>query len=528
MNPLAVEYIALSARQRLTLPINYSHNLGSLFRSVANSNHESTTSRRTSFDSGGSTLCFDSQPSHTSRDLGSEKSPGMTTYYHYDSDGRVTASTSSPGAGICTGSPLASDAYERQGDVVGAFLARRSMIYPASGAPEAQEVYGSSFYPAVAASKSGVDGESIDQSHPLSDGDEGSSYTASSSPKASHTLGWAGWASQSGVPRPYTNPEYIRHLHSLLNLLPYLQPERKLNALNGPVVDIIEQDTGFALAYQVPKKMLVLFLGRKVVNKFIRTVHREDDENWKGAPTSQEMNLPRGVASQASVKILVAWMFRACQYQTMGTMKQIRIPRNTFAACSLARTMELFELHKDALRVDHYIAATHFTRPIFASELETLWNCFGKGSRYVYAAINVVGRRLRAFDVGSTGEDSLGIDADMLAMLKEHPDLGARVRDPKLNEQHRPYFSTQWIKRLNDKKHDNRDRKFDETYNHPSEPSSRDSWNEEPAEGFKGEPQPLGLETTARKLAVLRIVPETIDPARTDVQRCSESNDNAS
>jgi hypothetical protein len=527
MNPLAVEYIALSARQRLTLPINYSHNLGSSTRSVANSNPDSTTSRRTSFDSGGSTLCFDSQPLHTSRDLGSEKSPGMTTYYHYDSDGRVTASTSSPAAGICTGSPLASDAYERQGDVVGAFLARRSMIYPASGAPEAREVYGSSFYPAVAPSKSGVDGESVDQSHRLSDGDEGSSYTASSSPKASHTLGWAGWASQSGVRQPYTNPEYIRHLHSLQNLLPYLQPERKLNALNGPVVDIIEQDTGFALAYQVPKKMLVLFLGRKVVNKFIRTIHREDDENWKGAPTSQEMNLPKGVASQASMKILVAWMFRACQYQTMGTMKQIRIPRNTFAACSLARTMELFELHKDALRVDHYIAATHFARPIFASELETLWNCLGKGSRYVYAAINVVGRRLRAFDAGSTGEDSLGIDANMLAMLKEHRDLEARVRDLKLNEQYRPYFSTQWIKRLNDKQHDNRDRRFDKTYNHPSEPSSRDFRHETLAEGSKEEPQPLGLRTTARKFAVLRIVPETIDLAKTDVQRCSESNEDA-
>jgi hypothetical protein len=186
--------------------------------------------------------------------------------------------------------------------------------------------------------------------------------------------------------------------------------------------------------------------------------------------------------------------------------------------------MELFELHKDALQVDRYIAATHFARPIFASELETLWNCLGKGSRYVYAAINVVGRRLRAFDAGSTGEDSPGIDADMLAMLKEHPDLEARVRDPKLNEQHRPYFSTQWIERLHDKKH----RKIDETYYHPSEPSSRDSRDEELAEGFKEEPQPLGLRTTARKFAVLRIVPETIDPAKTDVQRCSESNEDAS
>jgi hypothetical protein len=190
--------------------------------------------------------------------------------------------------------------------------------------------------------------------------------------------------------------------------------------------------------------------------------------------------------------------------------------------------MELFELHKDALRVDHYIAATHFARPIFARELETLWNCLGKGSRYVYAAINVVGRRLRAFDAGSTGEDTLGIDAGMLAMLKEHPDLEARVRDPELNEQHRPYFSAQWIKRLNDKKHENRDRKFDETYNHPSAPSSRDFRDEKLAEGFKEEPQPLGLRTTARKFAVLRIVPETIDPAKADVKKCSESNEDAS
>jgi hypothetical protein len=116
----------------------------------------------------------------------------------------------------------------------------------------------------------------------------------------------------------------------------------------------------------------------------------------------------------------------------------------------------------------------------------------------------------------------------MLAMLREHPDLEARVRDSKLNEQHRPYFSTQWIERLNDKKHDNRDRKFDKTYNHPSEPSSRDFRDEELAEGFKEEPQPLGVRTTARKFAILRIVPETIDPAKTDVQRCLESNEDSS
>ncbi|KAG9195754.1 hypothetical protein G6011_00875 [Alternaria panax] len=445
----------------------------------------------------------------------------MTTYYHYDLDGKVRVSNPYPAAGVSTTGPLVADAYERQGDIVGAFLARRGMKYPAPGVSGVQQSYGHSYHPPMAASKGSVDGEPIGQSHQPNDGDEYSGYTASSSPEVSDTLGWAGWASHSGVPRPYPNPEDIRHLHTLQNLLPYLQPERKLNALDGPVVDIVEQDTGATIAYQVPKKMLVLFLGRKLVNKFIRTTQREDNSNWRGAPTCQVMALPKGAASQAAMKILIAWMFRACQYQTMGSMRQIRIPKNTFVACSLARTMELFELHKDALRVDHYIATTGFVRPIFAVELETLWNCLGKESRYVYAAINVVGRRLRAFDAGSTSREFMGIDEDMLAMLKEYADLEARVRDPELNEQHRPCFSTEWIKRLDDKQHENRHQKLDESTKHPDKFSSKDLEDEQPARDLEEEPESVELETTARKLAILRTVPETTEPVTGDPQRHS-------
>ena len=446
----------------------------------------------------------------------------MTTFYHYDSNGAVTASTPYPAAEMSTCGPLVADAYEQQGDVVGAFLARRGMAYPAPGAPETQHYYGPSYHPSIAAFKGGVDSESVNRSYQSSDGDEKSGYTGSPPHGASNTPGWAGWASFSAMPRPYSNPEDVRHLHTLQSLLPYLQPERKLNALNGLVVDIVEQDTGVVLAYQVPKKMLVLFLGRRVVNRFIRTIHREDDENWRGAPVCQEMNLPRGVSSQAAMKALIAWMFRACQYQTMGSMKQIRIPKNTFVACSLAQTMELFELHKDALRVDHYIAENHFVRPIFAVELETLWNCLSKESRYVYAAIKVVGQRICESQTDSPGRETLSNNADMLAMLKEYPGLEARVRDPKLNEQYRPSFNTKWIKRMSDKENDRRKQKSREPRDSPSKSPLERSKNDQSIKNLGEVQQEADLETPARKFAVLRIVPETAKPAISDTWKDAE------
>jgi hypothetical protein len=323
--------------------------------------------------------------------------------------------------------------------------------------------------------------------------------------------------------RPYPNPEDIRHLHTLQSLLPYLQPERRLNALGGPLLDIVEQDTGVAFAYRVPKKMLVLFLGRRVVNKFIRTTHREDDENWKGAPVCQELNLPRGVASKAAIKALIAWMLRACQYQTMSSMKQIRVPKNTFVACSLARTMELFELHKDALRVDHYIAENHFVQSIFAAELETLWNCLGKESRYVYAAIKAVGQRLHAFEADNEGREILGIDEAMFSMLKQYPELEARVRDPELNEENRPVFSTQWIKRLTDKTNQSQERAFDESRQEPNKASSNHSRDYQPAsEPMVESQQSEAPDNMTRRFAVLRIVPGNTERTTSDAQSSSE------
>jgi hypothetical protein len=504
MNSLAVDYIAgLPSASRS----NQNHKQDSSTGSVANSEIESASSRRSSFDSSTSTLCFDSQPSHTSRNRKGVESPEMTTYYHYGSNGTVTASMLHPNAAVFTPGPLTAEAYERKGDVVGAYLARRETGYPAYDTPEARQYYSSAHHPPMQPFIDSVDDQSADRSQRSSDGDEQSGYTADSRPESSSTLGWAGWAAYSGMERPYPDPEQIRHLHTLHSLLPYLQPERKLNALKGPVIDIVEQDTGVKIAYQVPKKMLVLFLGRKVLNKYIRTTHREDDVNWNGAPTCQEMNLPRGVTSKAAMKALIAWMLRACHYQTMASMKQIRVPKNTFVACSLAQTMELFELRKDALRVDHYISECHLVRPIFAVELEALWNCLGENSRYVYAAIKVVGQRLRAFEVDSEGREVLGIDEDMLALLKEYPTLEARVRDLELNERHRPVFNTNWIKRLGGKNDCTQGPDSKEPKKKPTNPSPRHFRDYHPVEKPSVHSQhPDSSASTVRKFAVLRIV----------------------
>ncbi len=447
----------------------------------------------------------------------------MTTYYHYDPNGALVASNLHSTASDFAPDPVDADIYEQQGDVVGAYLARREMAYPAHSVSESQQFYCPAYYPPVQPFNDGVDGQSADQGYRSSDGDEQYGYTCSSQPDISSTLSWAGWASYSSMERPYPNPEDIRHLHTLQSLLPYLQPERRLNALGGPLLDIVEQDTGVAFAYRVPKKMLVLFLGRRVVNKFIRTTHREDDENWKGAPVCQELNLPRGVASKAAIKALIAWMLRACQYQTMSSMKQIRVPKNTFVACSLARTMELFELHKDALRVDQYIAENHFVRSIFAVELETLWNCLGKESRYVYAAIKAVGQRLHAFEADNEGREILGIDEAMFSMLKQYPELEARVRDPELNEENRPVFSTQWIKRLTDKTNQSQERAFDESRQEPNTASSNHSRDYQPAsEPMVESQQSEAPDNMTRKFAVLRIVPGNTERTTSDAQSSSE------
>ena len=254
-------------------------------------------------------------------------------------------------------------------------------------------------------------------------------------PGHQHELHCESYGCGYAVPRlPYPDPEHIRHLHTLYSLLPLIQPERKVNALSGPELDIVN-GIGHVLCHAVPKKLLVLFLGRTIVSKFLRTTSREDNEAWTGLPTKQLLTLPHGVASKSSITILVSWMTRACKAATMYTMKQLRVPQNLFAACSLAQTLELFGLHKDAFRIDSAIAGHFRHRLIHAIELETLWNCLGENSKYVYGCIRAVNRQIRD---GWTSEQ-------MARLCEQHPRLSARMRDANLNEMCKPEFGRRWF-----------------------------------------------------------------------------------
>lgn len=374
----------------------------------------------------------------------------MTTFYHYKPNGVVETTVADS---------QEEDADFRPGDDATQGRVKRMSAYIASGA---------TFNPAVGVLRRPSGQCWLPQTNSLPQAQlpwpqqqiphyywPNHQYDSQSSPSTIASVGWNGVGdsttiSSVGRAYMYPDPETIRHQYTLHGLLPLLQPARRLHSLHeGPTMDIIEQDTGNVLFFQAPKKLLVLFLGRLVVNKFIRTTAREDNELWQGPPTCQEMCLPRGVASKAALRVLFSWMVRACQPHTMNNLEAIRVPNNTFAACSLAQTMELFGLYRDAYRVDLFITKDHFARPIFAVELEALWNCLSKDNKYVYTAIKIVGHRLRLQN-NEAVKPMAGLE-EILALLERQPDLAKRVRDPLENEKHRPTFGTEWTKNLNSK-----------------------------------------------------------------------------
>lgn len=369
----------------------------------------------------------------------------MAVYYHYDENGTLQ-STSTNGPLVQQGAGrFDPQTYLQRGDVVGAYLAGRDAEYPAStitrtydplrpkidaGGENQLTTYGNQ-------STKGVS-HKTEEEH-----DDSCDMQPDKLSLHADVEACDGLVAQPAPYHPYPNPEDIRHLHTLHSLLSWIHPERRLNALSGAAVDIVEEDTKIVLAHDVPKKVLVLLLGRNVVTKFIGTVGIRKNDRFDGFQKIQKMFIPRGISSIAAMRILLAWLMRACRFHNLSMIRQFNVPHSLFAASTLAQTLTLFGLHKDALRVDQAISQGHFVRPIYADELEQLWNCLGQHNRYTYAAIKVVGERLRRYE--QTGADKeFRKPKEMVELLNKHPDLDALVRDAALNEQHRPSFSTEW------------------------------------------------------------------------------------
>ncbi|OAG01707.1 uncharacterized protein CC84DRAFT_214738 [Paraphaeosphaeria sporulosa] len=254
------------------------------------------------------------------------------------------------------------------------------------------------------------------------------------------------FAQSDGEYFKYPFPELIRPYHTLHSLLPYLQPARLENSVFGPKLDIVEEDTDYKFAVAVPKKMLVLFCGRNIVNRFLRTLEREDNVNWQGLPVAQELRFPRHYTNHVGVKIMISWMHRAC-ITPKKDMRPIRVPKNTFAALSLSRALTAFGLHRDASRVDHTIATKHFKRWLGFDNIVSIWNCLPKDSKYVYRMVEDLRNQL---DQYASGDTKALPDADkVLEFLEQHPELLHRIHDKEYNDRQelRPFFGTEWCER---------------------------------------------------------------------------------
>ena len=278
----------------------------------------------------------------------------------------------------------------------------------------------------------------------------GDNYDSSSaqSPAVVDYVGCSLLTENSGGPHyggyihKYTDPESIREFLNLHSMLPFIQPARLRGSIFGPTLDLVEEQTGQKFAIAVPKKMLVLFCGRRIINRFLRTLEREDNKNWRGGPVKQELRFPPNYTNHIGVKIIIAWMNQAC-HKNLSEMKSIRVPKNLFAALSLSRALTAFGLHRDANRVDGYIATHHYKRPLYLNEMISIWNCLPKDSKYTYRMIEDLRKQRCRYEKGN--KRALPDAEKVLEFLEQNHELKARVDDPDYNIE--PSFRTEWCAR---------------------------------------------------------------------------------
>ncbi|KAH7073477.1 concanavalin A-like lectin/glucanase domain-containing protein [Paraphoma chrysanthemicola] len=349
----------------------------------------------------------------------------MTTYFHYHQDGNVYPSGMPSSGPPSTYVPLASEDQQCLKDPVGAYLARRNALAAAytgwqTSPPvisEEGEVHPNGHQPmAFAKRNSTKSNRFLHRGYMYESSMVDTEYGSQYSPTPGLTI--------PAHATSYPDVDEIRRQNTLQSLLPLIPPERTRNAFQGPRLDIVEAGTDVVFATHVPKKMLVLFLGREVVNKFLRTIERVDNEDWSGPPTVQVLRIPQGLGSAAAFKILFSWMFRACAFHSVQDVRDFKVPQNTYAACTLAQILGLFKLQHDARRVEYAIMNNHFKRPIHANDFEVLWNCLGENNRFVCAMVNAI-RMRQTFDLGGSTLPTFRKEAR--EMLEKYPALKARL-----------------------------------------------------------------------------------------------------
>lgn len=223
---------------------------------------------------------------------------------------------------------------------------------------------------------------------------------------------------------PYTDPNELRKTCNLYGFVKSIPPDRLNNALYSKLIDIVEEGTNRVLLRCVPKRMLILFIGRPRISRFLQTAE------WD--KTNQQLLIPRDSANYVGLKIMVSWMVRACRVETMFAIQEMHLPENLFVAISLARTFYLFQLFRDANRVDSHIARHLFRRPLFPDSVREIWNLLPKDSRYTCRMVKQLADMMKGLEKGRRRR--LPRQEELFEFLNRHPDLKLRIEQAKEHE----------------------------------------------------------------------------------------------
>lgn len=346
----------------------------------------------------------------------------MTVYYQYDKNGLLqSTSTTDPSMGPTFSHNV--NHYLEQGDIVGAYLAQRATIYPAQVFPVT--------YHGKVPQNDGMNERDMDtyhyQRHTLNirhhAGEQNKpwAWKRCNRPHLPRMPVDIAAAPQAQSYYYYPHPDDVRHLHFLYSLLPLIDPARRFNCLDGQMIDIVEEGTRNVLCHAVHKKLLVLFLGRTTIARLLVSPYPLLGGNQK----LQHLVMPRGLSSKSAWTILIAWMKRATLPNYVYDIEQFRVPHNLFAACTLAQTLSFVGLHKDAYRVDMTVSENHYVRPMYAAELEALWNNLGPDNRYTCAAIRMTKKQLQDYRCGVSRKG--WIYDDIMQLLEVHSAMKVAV-----------------------------------------------------------------------------------------------------
>lgn len=262
------------------------------------------------------------------------------------------------------------------------------------------------------------------------------------------------------------NIDKLRRTNDLFSFINQVPTYRRINCVDSPMVDIVEECTGKILLCRVPKKMLTLFLGRNVLVQYLRTLEREGDskdpyiesENGndhlvqdegvpKRMPVKQQLRLPRYSTSHAALKIMFAWMRRACDPKAMDILHELKAPNNLFSAITLARTLRMFKFRFDAERIDSHINL-FLKGPLHLDVVKATWKLTPKDNMYTYRLVEALKENLEAYQEGHT--DELPELEELMKFFDAQPELRARVYRLGENDKWKPVEHEEYMRRVED------------------------------------------------------------------------------